>query len=318
MKNSILLFLLFFASVSFFSANVGAEDFSGVKIVVAVQDAPAIGGPAVRHARTWESRTGGTVQVVRYPFGKLFTALKDGIAQDPAKFDVILYATAWVGDFYPYLTPLPKHVYESETFDDVHRTYRERLMTWDGQWVSVTIDGDLFSGYYRRDLFADPKNRADFKRRYGYEIGPPETWDEYRDIAEFFTGRIAPDGQQLWGASEAFARGGQQFWDVFSRASAYVNHPDNPGSQFFDPDTMVPQVNNPGWVRAVREYKEILRYSPPGAISHDIVKVRDVFVGGAAALSLDWGDTAQIAADPSVSKVKDKVGYFVLPGTREV
>jgi multiple sugar transport system substrate-binding protein len=97
-----------------------------------------------------------------------------------------------------------------------------------------------------------------------------------------------------------------------------VNHPSNPGCQFFDPETMKAQVDNPGWIRAVKEYVEILRFNPPGAISHDIVKVRDVFVSGRAALSLDWGDTAQIAADPRVSKVKDKVGYFVLPGSREI
>ncbi len=295
-----------------------AQLFDNVEIVVGVQDVPAIGGPAVNHARQWEKLTGGKVRVVRYPYGNLFTKFKDGIAADPAAFDVIIYASAWVGDFYQHLSPLPSQVYQDETFDDVHPTYRERLMTWDGEWIAVTVDGDLFSGYYRRDLFADPGNRSDFEKRYGYELGAPQTWAEYRDIAEFFTGRTGPDGRTLWGASEAFARNGQQFWDVFSRASAYVNHPSNPGCQFFDPETMKAQVDNPGWIRAVKEYVEILKFNPPGAISHDIVKVRDVFVGGRAALSLDWGDTAQIAADTRVSKVKDKVGYFVLPGTREM
>ena len=298
--------------------SVTAQSFDGVEIVVGVQNVPAIGGPAIEHARTWERRTGGKVRVVRYPFAELFPRFRKGIAADPAEFDVILYATAWVGDFHPYLDPLPQAVFQDESFDDVHSTYRERLMTWNGDWIAVTIDGDLFSGYYRRDLFADPNNRADFEKRYGYPLGAPETWAEYRDIADFFTGRTGPDGRKLWGASEPFARGGQQFWDVFSRASAYVNHPSNPGCQFFDPETMKAQVDNPGWIRAVKEYLEILKFNPPGAISHDIVKVRDIFVSGRAALSLDWGDTAQIAADPRVSKVKDKVGYFVLPGTREI
>jgi hypothetical protein len=241
-----------------------AQPFDNIEIVVGVQDVPAVGGPAVGHARTWEERTGAKVRVVHYFFGDLFSKFKRGIATDPAAFDVIIYASAWARDFYKYLSPLPPEVYQDETFDDVHPTYRERLMTWDGEWIAVTLDGDLFSGYYRRDLFADPRNRTEFAKQYGYELGPPQTWAEYRDIAEFFTGRTGPKGRKIWGASEAFARNGQQFWDVFSRASAYVDHPNNPGSQFFDPETMKAQVDNPGWIRAVKEYLEILKFNPPG------------------------------------------------------
>ena len=226
--------------------DVLAQSFDNVEIVVGVQDVPAIGGPAVEHARKWEERTGGKVRVARYPFGELFTNFKEGIAADPAEFDVIIYASAWAGDFYKYLSPLPREIYQDETFDDVHPTYRERLMTWDGEWIAVTLDGDLFSGYYRRDLFADPDNRTDFEERYGYELGPPQTWTEYRDIAEFFTGRTGPDGQTVWGASEAFARNGQQFWDVFSRASAYVDHPEQSGQPVLRPGNHEGASRQPG------------------------------------------------------------------------
>ena len=30
--------------------------------------------------------------------------------------------------------------------------------------------------FYRKDLFADPKNQADFKAKYGYDLAPPTTW----------------------------------------------------------------------------------------------------------------------------------------------
>jgi len=41
--------------------------------------------------------------------------------------------------------------------------------------------------WYRADLFEDPKERAAFKEKYGYELRPARNFQEYWDIAEFFT-----------------------------------------------------------------------------------------------------------------------------------
>lgn len=292
--------------------------FDGVEITVGVMNAKAIGNPAKDHARTWEARTGGRVRIREFPFADLYDALNRGLTGQDESFDVVFYASAWAGDFHPYLAELPPVVAEDESFDDIHPTYRDRLMKWDGHWISVTVDGDLFTGYYRRDLFDDPRNRGEFKARYGYELIPPGTWRQYRDIAEFFAGRIGPDGERLYGAAEAFAPGGQQFWDAFARAAAYTNPPGQPGGQFFDPETMRPRINNPGWARAVGEYLEILRFCPPQALSQGIADSRRTFVEGRAAMTLDWGDTGQISADRALSRVADNVGYFMLPGTTEV
>lgn len=294
------------------------QRFAGVEITVGVHNVSAIGAPARAHAATWEQRTGGKVKVIGTPFGQLFDALKASMTASEPLYDVVFYMPAWGGDFAPYLAEAPIDLVRNEAFDDIHQIFRERLMTWQGKWIAVTVDGDLFQGYYRKDLFEDPKNRAEFRERYGRDLAPPDTWPEYRDIAEFFTGRQGPDGTALYGTAEAFARGGQQFWDVFSRASAYTNHPDFKGAQFFDPDTMRAQINNPGWVRAVKDYVEILKFCPPDARTYGIVEARQAFLSGRTALILDWGDTGALANDPQQSRVVGKVGYFVLPGSREV
>jgi glycerol transport system substrate-binding protein len=43
--------------------------------------------------------------------------------------------------------------------------------------------------WFRYDWFTDPKNMEDFKAEYGYDLGVPDNWSAYEDIAEFFTGR---------------------------------------------------------------------------------------------------------------------------------
>ncbi|MDQ2067042.1 ABC transporter substrate-binding protein [Xinfangfangia sp. CPCC 101601] len=43
--------------------------------------------------------------------------------------------------------------------------------------------------WFRYDWFNDEKTKADFKEKFGYDLGVPVNWSAYEDIAEFFTGR---------------------------------------------------------------------------------------------------------------------------------
>jgi len=43
--------------------------------------------------------------------------------------------------------------------------------------------------WFRYDWFNDAKTKADFKAKYGYDLGVPVNWSAYEDIAAFFTGR---------------------------------------------------------------------------------------------------------------------------------
>ncbi len=52
--------------------------------------------------------------------------------------------------------------------------------------------------WFRYDWFNDEKNKADFKAKYGYDLGVPVNWSAYEDIAEFFTGREV-DGKKVYG-----------------------------------------------------------------------------------------------------------------------
>jgi glycerol transport system substrate-binding protein len=53
--------------------------------------------------------------------------------------------------------------------------------------------------WFRYDWFNDPKNKADFKAKYGYDLGVPVNWSAYEDIAAFFTGRDLGTGSKVYG-----------------------------------------------------------------------------------------------------------------------
>ncbi|SMF18686.1 carbohydrate ABC transporter substrate-binding protein, CUT1 family [Tistlia consotensis] len=52
--------------------------------------------------------------------------------------------------------------------------------------------------WFRYDWFTDPKIKAEFKAKYGYDLGVPVNWSAYEDIAEFFTGKTI-DGHKVFG-----------------------------------------------------------------------------------------------------------------------
>ena len=54
--------------------------------------------------------------------------------------------------------------------------------------------------WFRYDWFTDPKIKAQFKQKYGYELGVPVNWSAYEDIADFFTNTVKQiDGKKVYG-----------------------------------------------------------------------------------------------------------------------
>ncbi|MEG4227219.1 extracellular solute-binding protein [Microcoleus sp. N9_B2] len=87
---------------------------------------------------------------------------------------------------------------------------------------------------------------------------------------------------------------------------------------FFDPDTMKPLVNNPGFARALEIYKQTMNYGVPQDQNLSQAKARALFLGGRCAMTLDWGDVGTLAIDPAKSKVINKIGAFITPGTTQI
>jgi multiple sugar transport system substrate-binding protein len=163
-------------------------------------------------------------------------------------YDMVVGDSQWLGagatqGHYVELTDFFKKHDLGNVMAPATNQYYAEYPQGSGRYWAVPLEGDAIGWAYRKDWFEDPAEMEAFKAKYGYDLAPSKTWTEYLDIAEFFT---RPD-QNLWGTAEAFRRGGQQFWFFFSHAAAYANHPDHPGSMFFDPDTMDAQLNNPGW-----------------------------------------------------------------------
>lgn len=289
-----------------------SPDYTGVTLKVSTQNGPFIASALQTAGETWSAKTCGKVEIVEFPFSELYPKFLTAMSQQTGDFDVLGFIPAWVPDFAPYLSIMPADMQQGGAWDDIHPVYRERLMSWNDEIKSATMDGDMHMLNYRADLFEDSANQEAFRAKYGYELAAPVTWTQYYDIAEFFN---RPD-KGLYGTAEAYKIGGQQFWYFFSHAASYTNNPNTPGAMFFDPDTMDAQINNPGWLRALEEYKRGLDFNPPGALNNGSGDVRPLYAGGTVAMNIDWADSGVLGA--TEGSIKGHVRTAVLPGSTEI
>lgn len=299
------------------AATSGAR-FKGVTLKVAVGSFMSTG--VTLFTDSWQKRTGGHVDLVQIPFGDLYSKLFSAFTSHSAPYDIAIYANDWVPEFAKggYVLNLEKYYKKKSNWNSVMPNV-QHLMYVKGKRYTVPMDGDVIFGYYRKDAIDNPKHKAAFKKKFGYTLAPPETWKQYHDVAAFFTGQDwAGDGRPGYGVIEAMGPHDVDPYILTARAAAYAAHPHLPGSLFFDPATMKPQVNNPGWVRALEDWIAIKKFGPPQMTTYGGGDERGNFPAGDFALTIDWADTGVQAMDPTASKIRSKLGYFILPGSQEV
>ena len=70
-----------------------------------------------------------------------------------------------------------------------------------GDIYGVPMEAFVKPYVYRTDLFNDPDIQSAFQEQYGRELAPPTTFNEYGEIADFFTQYGQDNNMELWGTT---------------------------------------------------------------------------------------------------------------------
>ena len=158
---------------------------------------------------------------------------------------------------------------------------------------------------YRTDLLADPDEQANFLHRYGYPLAVPRTWEEFADVAEFFT---RPDEGLCGTVLAGFPDGHNTVYDfclqLWSR-----------GGELHDL-AGVPTLDTPEAIAAVDFYRFLVRsraHTPPQPEQIDSVRSGELFASGAVAMMVNWFGFAAVCEQPGCP-VKGKTAVTTLPG----
>lgn len=263
---------------------------------------------------------GVRINIIEIPFGSLYEKLNTAFATNTEAYDIAIFPSNWLSEFVEgsYVVSLEKYLGQKDNWDGLIPAYAD-MQLFKGERYSIPIDGDSIILYYRKDALENQEYKQEFKNKYGYDLNVPSTWQEYRDVAEFFNGwDWDNDGQIEYGTIEAMAPKDVDGYIYLNRALTYAAHPDCTGYAFFNPDTMEPMVSSPAYERALSEWIEIKSFGPPNMINMGGGDQRAAFAAGESALAIDWHDTGIMAQDVSSSTVKEQVGYALSPGTRDI
>lgn len=159
--------------------------------------------------------------------------------------------------------------------------------------------------WFRQDWFSDEKNKADFKAKYGYDLGVPVNWSAYEDIAEFFTGREI-DGKKVYGHMDYGKKDpslGWRFTDAWMSMAGMGDKGEPNGLPVDEWGIRVNEksqpvgscmarggaTNDPSAVYAITKYVDWLKkYAPPAAAGMVFSEAGPVPAQGEIAQQMFW------------------------------
>lgn len=256
--------------------------------------------------KQFEAETGIAVDVTQIPWPDFQRQVFLDFTKKETPFDIVVGDSQWIGrgataGLYLELTDwLP----EAVDLDAIVPSILENICEYpadSGRYYAAPCESDAMGFAYRRDWFEDPAEQAAFSERYGRPLTAPETWSEFREVAEFFT---RPDEQQ-YGCVLVTGRGYDEATMGFQQIMWAF------GGSWGDRETLTAagRVDAPESVEALAFLKSLMPLGPRGAESHGFGKAMEAFVNGSTAMSMNY-----FAFFPTITaEMGDKAGFFVMP-----
>ena len=252
----------------------------------------------------FKAATGIDVNLEVVNYAEMHTKLVPQLVAPKGSYTVIVVDFYWVGEFTKagWLQPLDDRI-KADNIDT--SVYVPALMDLVGKVDGVTYMLPFYNYAmgltYRTDLLADEKNKADFKAKYGMDLGVPKTWDEYLKQVEFFTRGdmhgvvnqgLRPDPIAMEWSNYLFAN----------------------GAEYHDANWN-PTFNNDQGVKAVEQYATAInKYGPVGSASFSFDEAFNVMAQGKAYSYITYNFFRTAYDDPSKSAVVGKVEIMPVPG----
>jgi multiple sugar transport system substrate-binding protein len=246
-------------------------------------------------ADLYKKDKGVSVTFVELPYNGLYNRVNSELSTGNVSFDVAALDAIWLPAFAAGLKPVNNLVTPAVKADSIPSILQEGKVGSNYVGIPAFANSEIL--YYRTDLFNDAANQAAFKAKYGYDLKPPTTWQQYSDVAAFFT-KDGMYGAPLPGAVET------QFLAVLSQAGEknMVLTPDGTKSTLGDATTL----------KALNYYDSLAKYGPPGAAAVDWNAAQNLYNQGKSAMMLFWAHAYRQI--PTSSPVYGKTGVAPMIG----
>jgi multiple sugar transport system substrate-binding protein len=307
--------LLQVAQAGAWTLEEAAKPYSGATIRVVGEALPPLEALA-KLAPQFEQATGITVEVEMYEHSEAVNKVQLDLNSKRGRYDVIIQPHRELGKFATngHLLDIAGFMADPALRDP---TFKPEEQLYQKAWKEISwYDGkeygfpftvlNLFM-WYRSDLLSDPKEKEGFKAKYGYDLAPAQNWDQYRDIAEWFT---RPD-QGLYGTALQAKRHEALWYEWLNFLYSF-------GGDVLDvksgSECGPVIVNSPQAIASLDYYKSLLAYSPPDSLNYFWDDVMALMQQAKVAELIMWNDaTYAVSVDETASTVVGKVGFDITP-----
>ena len=260
----------------------------------------------------YEEETGIKVNVVQEPWDSFLTRFSTEMAAKGDTWDMVVGDSQWLGQgstdgWYINMTDFLVGEGIADTVTEATLTYYGEYPTGSGQYWAYPTEGDANGWVYRKDLFEDPDEMAAFEAEYGYPLAVPENYDQFYDIANFFT---RPDeglyGVAIYGSNEydSLTMGVQNTMFTY-------------GGRWQNPDTneVMGYTNSPESIAGVQMYKDLWDCcQPPGMAAAFFNEVNDQMINGTSVMGMNYfAFFPSLVNEATNPDYYDKVGFFSNP-----
>jgi len=253
-------------------------------------------------ADLYKSEKGIDVTLVELPYAGLYDRISSELQAGNPTFDIAALDAIWLTAFAPGLAPLDE-LFTTEVQADLFGGLVAEAKTGD-HFVGMPVWTNSEILFYRTDLFEDADNKADFEQKYGYPLAAPTTWEQYRDVAEFFTRDTDGDGKtDLYGTDVKGAVETEWLATVSQAGEKQM---------VLDAATGAVTIDNAAHKAALDFYVSLLPFAPSGAAQLDWAGAQNLFYQGNLAMMRFWGHAYR--QTPEDSPIKDSIGAAPMIG----
>lgn len=162
---------------------------------------------------------------------------------------------------------------------------------------------------YNKQMFDDPDNRNTYQQKYGKELAPPVTWEDFRQIAEFLT---RPKKNQ-YGVVLEGASGGWLYYEwvnfAYSMGGGVMKK-----SYGWEGDASTPLIlDSPETIAATKFYLSLKPYTAGDFLSTGQNEQVELMRTGNIAMAIIWSDTLYQLVH---STNGTQFGFATIPGNK--
>jgi multiple sugar transport system substrate-binding protein len=266
--------------VAFFGGPASIEKYTNVKLA------------------EFEKKTGIKVTGEQMVHQQIYPKTNMELIAGTGGYDVIILESSCTNEWAKYLYSLDElaDMFEPggaaaikpyvESFDYVMRRV---VSDQNGKVKAVPFWTYQMGMIYRGDVFEHPKEKAEFKKKYGYELGPATTQQHLLDQAQFFTrkkGQLLkgePLKEDVWGVALKAGRHdindelSAMIWGMGAHWASVIRDKNGMAKEF-----VITKKDQKAMKDAMVFYKKLLQYTSPACLTGTWNITMPNFVAGKA------------------------------------